>query len=370
MTLDLDKYIRPSSLHAVSLCEGRALMEAHVVSLDGEPPSSPVAALGTDLHARIQVAIDDVKSGATWEETILRATGIAEDEGVDSWSVYCIRLALQTARDLVAKHSIELEHVLTEQRLDMSSMGFAQGGTADLVLLVPHELAIVVDWKMGYVDQGEAADHDQLAIYAAAAAETYDAERVIVVLCQPRAEKLNRISQASFDAKALRNNRAWTVATINLARRPNPPLTAGYSQCQFCRALTRCPEARNRIMNAQEALSVIGKPLDAEGFGELADAAKLADKFAETGKDLAKERLSAGLPVTGWKLGTPRAIRTVVDVPRALARLEAAGYGAEIGEALSMSVSKLTPTAAAVIDDQVSEKLSSPPLTQDKKGRA
>lgn len=367
--MNVEPYIRPSSLRAVSLCEGRALLEAHVVALEGEPESSPVADLGTDLHARIQVAIDDVKSGATWEESILRATGIAEDEGVDSWSVYCIRFSLQTARELVDKYSIELQHVLTEQRIDMASMGFAKGGTADLVLLIPHKLVVVVDWKLGFVDQGDADEHDQLAVYAAGAAETYDAYHVVVVLCQPRAEKAHRISQASFSAQALRDNRAWTIATINLARRPNPPLTAGYEQCKFCRALPRCPEARKKIMDASEALAVIGSPLDADGFGELADAAKLADKFAETGKELAKNRLSAGEKVTGWRLGTPRAIRTVVDVPRALERLQAAGYGPEIGEALSMSVSKLTPTAAAVIDDQVAEKLSSPPLTQAKGGR-
>ena len=119
-------------------------------------------------------------------------------------------------------------------------------------------------------------------------------------------------------------------------------------------------------MDAKEALEIIGQPLDADGFGELADSAKLADKFAETGKDLAKERLLAGLSVTGWKLGNARATRTITGVPEAIQKLEAAGYGTEAMEAVSMSVSKLSPSAVAVIEDQITEKLSSPPLTQDK----
>lgn len=368
--LDLEKYIRPSSLGAVALCEGRPLMEAHVVAIDGEPPASEVADLGTDLHARAQHATEGWKTGEEWAQSIAWECSNAEDEGVDSWSVYCLRFALETVRDLIALHGIQPDNVLTEQHLNMASLGFAKGGTADVVLVIPGDLVVVVDHKFGFVDQGDAPDHDQLAIYAAAAAETYTASRVVVALIQPRAEKPNRITQAKFDADGLRRNRAWTASVINLARRPNPPLTAGYEQCKFCRALPRCPEARKKIMDAKEALELIGTPLDADGFGELADSAKLADKFGEVGKDLAKNRLSAGEKVTGWRLGTPRAIRTVVDVPRALKRLESAGYGPEIGEALSMSVSKLTPTAAAVIDDQVAEKLSSPPLTQIKGGRA
>jgi hypothetical protein len=337
-----------------------------VVELDGEPVASEVADLGHDLHARAQIAIEAVVGGLGWDEPIEQACESALADGVDSWSIYCLRYSLGIVRELAVKYGIELDNILTEHSLDMASLGFTQNGTADVILVIPGDLVVVIDFKYGFVDQGDAADHDQIATYAAAAAETFNAKRVIVALIQPRAEKPNRITQASFDAESLRKNRAWTQAVINLARAENPPLSAGYEQCKFCRALARCPEARKKIMDAKEALEVIGAPLNADGFGELADSAKLADKFAEVGKDMAKERLLSGAPVTGWKLGSPRATRTVVDVPAAIQRLEAAGYGAEAMEAVSMSASKLTPSAVAVIDDQITEKLSSPPLTQDK----
>lgn len=365
-----DKFIRPSSLGAVALCEARPTMESHVVSVDGEQKPAAVADLGHDLHSRFEHAVIAWKKSAAWDDAIADALAKATAEGVDSWSVYCLRFTLETLRDLIDKHSVQRDNVLTEHSLAMDAMGFSQNGTADVVLVIPNVLVIVIDNKFGYVDQGDAEDHDQLSIYAAAAADQFTAPDVIVALVQPRAEKANRITQAKFDADSLRANRAWTRSVINLARRPNPPLTAGYEQCKFCRALPRCPEARKYIMDAKEALETIGAPLDADGFGQLADAAKLADKFAETGKDMAKDRLQEGLPVTGWRLGTPRAIRSVSNVPSAIQRLEAAGYGQEAAEAISLSPSKLTPAAVAVIEDQITEKLSSPPLTQAKGSRS
>ena len=362
-----DKYIRPSSLGPISLCSARPTMEAAVVAVEGEQESAEVAELGHMLHARAEVIVKTVIDGPMgWDQSIEYECNNAKADGVDSWSIYCLRYATEVIRDLVKKHSIETDNILTEHSLDMASLGFTQNGTADVILVIPGELVIVADHKFGYVDQGDAADHDQLQSYAYAAAVTFNAKRVIVALIQPRAEKENRITQASFDADALRKNAAWTRSVINLARVENPTLTAGYEQCKFCRALHRCHAAKKKIMDAKEALEMIGHPLDNDGFGELADVAKLADKFAEVGKDLAKQRLESGGGCTGWKLGNPRAIRTVMNVPAAIQKLEAAGYGTEAMDAVSLSFSKLTPVAVALIADQVSEKLSSPPLTQEK----
>lgn len=365
----IDKYIRPSSLQAISLCEGRPTMEAHVVALDGEPESTGVASLGHELHQYAQDAVDMVKAGTPWGDAIAYKCNLATRDGVDSWSVYCLQHALELVRDLVLKHGIELDNILTEHRLDMASLGFAQGGTADVVLVVPGVLVIVIDYKFGFIDQGTADEHDQLQAYAAAAAETFTAPDVIVALIQPRADKANRISLARFDADTLRANRTWTASVIRLARAADPQLNAGFTQCQHCRALHRCPEARRFMMHTKEALETIGDPLDADGRGALADAAKLAEKFTESGKAIAKAALQAGDKVTGWKLGTPRAMRTVADVPRAIERLQEAGHTQAVAEAISLSPSKLPPAAVAIIEDQITEKLSDPPLTQDKKGR-
>lgn len=126
-------------------------------------------------------------------------------------------------------------------------------------------------------------------------------------------------------------------------------------------------------MDAQEALAVIGKPSTPDDLGELAGAAKLAEKFAESGKELVKAELIAGKAATGWKLGAPRATRSVVDIPAALAELEAAGIKAADlaqADALSIKVGNLPDAAESIIAGRITEKLSQPSLTQDKRARA
>jgi hypothetical protein len=367
-----EAFRRPSALAQIAACDGAPLMQAHVLTLDGEPPASDVADMGNDGHDRIATAVEDWKRNPTpdaWGVVISVACADAAREGIDAWTVRCIQSCLEFARDLIAKHGIEPDNVLTEHPLDMAALGFQRKGTADLVLVIPGKLVIVIDWKLGFIDQGEADDHDQTQAYAAAAAETFNASEVIVWLVQPRAPKEHRRTGATYDADTLRANRAWTVAVLNRSRSDTPQLHAGYSQCVYCKALHRCPEAKRYIMDAQEALAVLGNPLDGPGYADLIGAAKLAEKFAETGKELGKAHIMAGNHVPGWKLGTPRATRTVVDVPAALAELDAAGItAAQLAEvdAISLKVGNLPDAAEAVIASRITEKLSSPPLTADK----
>ena len=122
-------------------------------------------------------------------------------------------------------------------------------------------------------------------------------------------------------------------------------------------------------MNASDALALLGKPSTPDTLGALADAAKLAEKFAENGKELVKAELIAGGAATGWKLGAPRAISSVVDVPAALAELEAAGVTAvQLAgyDAISIKVNKLPDEIEAAIASRITESLSSPPLTADR----
>ncbi len=177
------------------------------------------------------------------------------------------------------------------------------------------------------------------------------------------------VNGATFDAEALRKNRAWTAAVINLARGENPKLQASYSACLYCKALPRCPEAQRMIMNAMEALEDLGAPLDAYNMADLIGAAKLAEEFAYVGKALGKAFIVAGNAVPGWKLGNPRAIRSVSEPAIALAKLAEAGISpialALVG-ALSFKVGKIPPEVMEHIGSHITEELSQPPLTADK----
>lgn len=368
----LADFIRPSSLHAIAQCPGRPTIEAAIVNLEGEPESSPEASMGHRAHAIVAQAIEDWKcepAAAHWDIYIAKARDDAAAVGLDSWTIYCVRFCLETARDLIAKYGIEPENVLVEHRLEMSDIGMA-GGTADLILVDPFKRVIGVDWKFTFVDQGDASDHDQLQSYAVASASTFSVPEVIVYLVAPRADKAARITSAKFDADSLRANAAWTRAVVARALSTNPELAPEYSACVYCRAVRHCPAVKEHLVNTQEALAVLGAPITPEAWGEAIAAAKLAEKWGEQWKDAGRAHLIAGGEAVGFKLGAGRSIESVANVPEAIAKLREAGMEAEALEAASISAGKLPPAAREIIAEHITTKISAPSLVASKRGRA
>jgi hypothetical protein len=355
-------FIRPSSLHAIAACPGRPTMEAAYVNTYGEPESSTEASMGHQAHAWAAEGILNWRQGDEWGDAIAKACNEATESGLDHWTVWCIQSCIEFARDLIAKHDIERENVLVEHSLEMLSQGMDRPGTADLVLVIPFKLVVVVDWKFTFLDQGDAGDHDQLQGYGNAAAATFKTSEVIVYLFQPRAEKGKRASAAKFDAATIYANSAWTRAVVAIAKAPNPNLAPSYESCLYCRALTRCLAAREFIMDAKEALQFLGNPRDPDSWGELAAAAKIGEKFAEDSKDLVKDHIMKGGAATGWGLGSGRTIRSCTDAKEAMRRLDDAGMRDLALEAVKISVASLPTEAVEVIADLVQEKPSAPSL--------
>ncbi len=365
-----ERFRRPSNIGRLAACPGQAIMAAAITAEDGEAPAAPVADLGNQGHHWVHQGTERFIAGAEWGDAIAWACGEAAAAGMDSWSVHCIQTTLEFYRDIIAKYEIERENVLVEHALDMASAGFQRKGTSDLVLVIPFKLIVIVDLKFGFVDQGDAEDHDQMATYAAAAAVTFKAPKVITYLWQPRAERDRRATAAEFDASALRATADWSRATLEASRSPTAELRADFPQCSTCPALRRCAEAKRFIVNVTECLEVCGPPTSPEDWGQAISAAKLAEKWADAWKDAGKAHLVAGGEAVGFKLGTGRAIRTVADVPGAFAKLNEAGMMAEALAAASLTVGKLPPQAADLIRDHITEKVSDPPLVADKRSRA
>lgn len=359
---------RPSNIGRIAACNGQPLMAAACILRDGAPKPAPEANLGSAVHALVEAGAREAVD--SWAASTERVCQQARVDGLDSWSIYCIRLTLEFYASLVGKYHIHPDNILVEHRLDMASTGFNRKGTADLVLVVPFELVVIVDLKAGFVDQGDAEDHDQMAVYAAAAAETFKAKKVIVWLWQPREKPANRASAAEFDASTLRATTAWSRDVLERSRQPTAELCAGFTQCATCPALRRCPAAKEYIVNAQETLAVLGDPTTPEAWGEAIGAAKLAEKWAETWKETGKAHLIAGGVATGFKLGSGRSIESVANVPEAMRLLRDAGLEAEAMEAASISAGKLTPYAREIIGNHITTKISAPSLVADKRTRA
>jgi hypothetical protein len=359
---------RPSNIGRIAACNGQPIMAAAVIAEDGQPKAAPEADLGNAVHGYVEAGAREAVD--SWGESTARVCEQARVDGLDSWSIHCIRSTLEFYESLVRKYQIDPENILIEHKLAMESTGFNRKGTADLVLVVPFEHVIICDLKAGFVDQGEAADHDQLSVYAAAAAETFKAKKVTVWIWQPREKPANRASAAEFDADALRATTAWSRDVLERSRNPKASLTAGFTQCATCPALRRCPAARKLIMDAQEALAVLGDPTTPDAWGDAIGAAKLAEKWGETWKEAGKAHLVAGGQAIGFKLGAGRTIESVANVPEAMRLLREAGMEAEGLEAASISAGKLPPPARAVIESHITTKVSAPSLVADKRGRS
>lgn len=388
-TVDIEPFIRPSSTGENALCAGRPLMQATMVALHGKREAAPEANMGHKAHAwgesGVRLLTTDMDDMEPLEEvadieSVIRdlrrnmaeARNGGQDCAVDTWTERVVEDYVRFIHGLIVKHGISPDNVLVEERLDMTDIGFRNGGTSDCILVVPFKLVIVVDLKAGFLEQEEAADHSQIAGYGVSAALRFQTKDVMVFIAQPRQEKSKRFSGATFDAAAIKETAAWISSVNNRCRATNPELTAGYAQCANCQALARCAAAKEMMMNAQEALETLGMPLDADGRGALADAAKLAERFADAGKEIVKAALKAGESATGWKLGSPRALRSVANPGQALATLAANGITMRAlseMEAVTIKLGALTPEAEAFIAEHITEKLSDPPLTQNKAGR-
>ncbi len=336
-----DSFIRPSSLERLALCPGSAILEAAVVNAFGQPGESDEASAGTAIHNAAAEAIVDWREGVDWGRAIADSCNKAQAAGMDRWSVRCIQLCAEFARDLIEKHKIERDHVLVEHRLDMAAFGFARGGTADLILVIPFRCVFVVDWKAGNLDQGDADEHDQATAYACAAAATFKCSEVMVYLYQPRMERDRRATAAKFDARALRSNSEWTAGITAAARDPRSELCASYSACKYCKALSRCAVAKEMIVNAQEALQYIGNPTDPDAWGEALSAAKLGESLHKAvigsgdAPGIARIHLNAGGKATGFALQSGGAM-TKIDAPKAIAIAKENGFLDELLEFASI----------------------------------
>jgi len=327
----VESFIRPSALPSLALCPGAAKMQAHVLNniCDGGyvEEESEEASVGTKIHDAAQVGVESYIAGMDWENAIGHAKAYAVNQlGLSPWDVIYAERCLGFAQELIAKYEIEREDILVEHKLNMEYFGL-RGGTADLVLIVPYKLVIVVDWKCGFLDQGEASEHDQLQAYGSAAADTFKSKKAMVYLFQPRMDTNIRASGATFDLSAIEKNKAWTQQVVNAARAENPELNPSYDACKYCKALGRCHAAKEWIMNVFEAIDLLGPAENPHCWGELIGATKVAEKACENLVGMAKAYMAAGGKAEGWQLcpsgnGSKVDNKMVVEIAKEKGQLE------------------------------------------------
>ena len=350
--MSLDQFIRPSALEAISLCPGRPTMESAVLAIYGKPPDADDAALGTLVHALAASLLQ----------------GLSEPEecaSLNSWDRHCAGLYVDFVRDLAVARGIEADNILVEHHLDGAGLGLVNGGTADCVLVDPFKRVIVIDLKSGMNDQGEAADHDQLAAYAIMAAASFKVDTVEVHIFQPRAEKHLRHSSAKYTTETLTANITWIRSVTDGARETDTEVHASLTACEHCKALPHCAEARSLVMQTSEALKAFGSPTSPAAWGEIIAAGKIGGALDEAVKDIAKPYLEAGGIADGFVL-QPGAMMTKIDTMQAFNLAEEAGQVRELMEHATIKAE--AAKVLSVIAPAVTKVAKSPSIKAQKRG--
>ena len=370
-----ETYIRPSAMSAIALCAGRPSMEAAFEFIYGRAPDSQQASMGNNAHGWSAKGINYLIAALICEpadavlQTALARLRVEHADAtaalhLDKWTWWGVEYVVSKIHELVVLHSVEPDNIMVEYHLTLDGLGIRRGGTSDVILVVPGKLCIVVDHKFGFLEQEDAAEHDQIMVYALGAAREFSVPVVHVAILAPRADRDKRTTMAKFDAETMRQATIWVDAILRRARAPDPELSPNYTSCLYCKAITRCKPSRSWAMNVLEALKTIGDPADPDGWAEIAGAQAIAARFAEDAKEQCKSRLQKGGAITGWKLGSGRAIWSVKQVGLALELLEQKGLGEMGSAALSIKIGELSEEARKMLCDAgyAEEKPSAPSL--------
>jgi len=295
--IDRRQFIRPSNIPSLEICPGKALMEARAVDLCQvlgriEHPQARQGTIGHAVVAQTLSMIYQTPGGR-----VPPAEALAKMEGalagLEPWSAdaarRCVNYAVALAdREEAAGFAVEV-HV--EMYLPGAHLGISRGGTADVVILCRDpesrrvQRVVLQDHKLGWLDQGEAADHKQLWAYAAMAWEKYSpALDLEVHLAQGRRRDF---SAAVFTPADIQDVAAHVRRIAMDAFGPAPEIRPALEACRYCRALPFCRPAREEIMKAIEETALFG--IQEEDRVRLAEVAKLAARFAEEVRMLQKE---------------------------------------------------------------------------------
>lgn len=362
--------LRPSNLARLAACPGSALAVALMALAGYRARDNALADKGTAMHAatargiqRLVIrweeeqaaaeargeACDGMPSAEAWPES---AAPMRNDAGLTAWllstpgvdreDLWAIRASLVVAGKLIRKYGVQPEHVLVEHHLDDCGLNLPNGGTADLILVLPFKVLVIVDWKYGYNEVEHAELNDQAAAYAVMGAATFQTEVVHVYIHLPRAEEI-KLHRAAYGVVELKDRSDYTRTVTDGAANPNAPRRASLDACRYCPALGRCPEARALVEKAMADYATFG-PTTTTEWGNVLTVSKLAEKWAEAVKEDLKE-LRAKDPAfipTGFIVTKPQTLRNVPDFPALYSNAIAAGVGATVLElAKGLSVAAL-----------------------------
>lgn len=288
---------RPSAsgMERLALCPG-----SWNASKGIEETSSEHAVRGNRIHSLI--AGEDVENPTEEERDV------AEQ---------CERLSQMIVTQHMAKPMEDCTEVWREGRLwARENDGVVWSGKPDLVVVYGNR-AVIIDFKTGRAEVEHATNNKQLralAVLVDGACASRKLEHVLVAIVQPLAPQ--SMSLCDYTKADIELARVEIENVMESAMKPDAKRVAGESQCRYCPAKSRCPEA-SEVLTEVANVQPIVTMLSSSELGDLLSKCKQAEDVVDALREEAKRRLEEGVAVEGWELKAG-ATRETITHPEAV----------------------------------------------------
>ena len=266
-----------SGLESAALCPGKPSAER------GCPEeASPLAIAGTRMHSGFETGNLDGLSDDE-QKLVQKAIRIRKNMVKEWHDLQCPDLFPESIR----------RQTLVEKRL----WGFDRklSGKFDHLEIFA-EAGLLLDLKTGFKEQVSVVKNIQLRAYAVLCADAYGLKEVTVGIIQPNLAN-DVTSVCVYDQESLEKARNEIEGIIWRASDPDARRIPGPVQCRFCRAKSKCPEARSV---ASELAKTKLEEITIEQLPDLLDACETAEKIILAIRNKAKEELSVQGSIPGW----------------------------------------------------------------------
>jgi hypothetical protein len=204
----------------------------------------------------------------------------------------------------------------------------AFSGQADFIASTD-EQAVIIDYKTGRNETTVAADNLQLAGLAVLLWGNRAVAPITTAIIAPRQNP--SVTITTYGPMDLLAARARILEVIVAALAPDAKRVPGPDQCKYCRAAgtDRCPETQGEVKSLALQPTTPSALMDPAVLGILLDRCTLVETVIDRIRATAREMITAGVEVPGWRLKAGAERETITDPQAVYARCASLGVTVE-----------------------------------------
>jgi hypothetical protein len=251
---------------------------------------------------------DDASEGTIRHDLIEQVIrgDVALDSITDEQQHECVKRALFLLQNVEKEIGVgDFTNQWLEKRLWLNqNEDKVYSAKYDLLREYTDGIYLLVDWKTLYGDHTPAPDNIQLLAQALAVYRNSEGmTKMYCSLVEPFPTPT--YSLVEYSPQRLEELTSLVTTIISEANKDTAEKVVGLKQCKYCDGLPYCPDVPEAIESARQSTIT--------DLGWALEIAMLAEKWASAVKSRAKEELSDGKEVEGWKLRSSGRTKSISD---------------------------------------------------------